>query len=72
MSIGTTCVTDLSPKFKALWEIMDTLEIKAKGWGQVRLGGSALDLTGQLPLKAVTIQMSARGFISCAGQGVVM
>lgn len=63
----------LSPKFKALWEIMDTLEIKAKGRGQVRLGGSALDLTEQLPLKAVTIvQMSARGFISCSGQFVVM
>lgn len=63
----------LSPKFKALWEIMDTLEIKAKGRGQVRLGGSTLGLTEQLPLKAVTIvQMSARGFISCSGQFVIM
>lgn len=66
----------LSPKFKALWEIMDTLEIKAKGRGQVRLGGSALGLTEQLPLKALKavtiVQMSARGFISCSGQFVVM
>lgn len=52
---------------------MDTLEIKAKGRGQVRLGGRALDLAEQLPLKAVTtVQMSARGFISCSGQFVVM
>lgn len=52
---------------------MDTLEIKTKGRGQVRQGGRALDLTEQLPLKAVTIvQMSARGFIGCSGQFVVM